>query len=177
MKITPFIILLVTVLNHTAYGQTSKNQSNWKTLTENNYTVKYPDNWELNQSGQLGTSFILFSPLSSEKDKFRENVNLLVQDLTGLNLDLDQYVKLSLDQIKKVTTTPQSIESNRINNNNVRYQKVIYTAKQGTFDLKIEQYYWVENDKAYVLALTCEKIQFEVFKAIGETILNSFETH
>ncbi|MBK7681894.1 MAG: hypothetical protein IPJ26_05200 [Bacteroidetes bacterium] len=40
----------------------------------------------------MGTSFIIFSPLENDEDKFKENVNLLMQDLTGQNIDLDKYV-------------------------------------------------------------------------------------
>ena len=181
MKSATLIGLLLIVLNLTTYGQTAKdtktadNQENWKVLTENNYTIKYPSNWELNKSGQLGTSFILFSSLSSDADQFKDNVNLLIQDLTGLNLDLDQYIQLSLNQIKTVATDAESIESKKIASGNSNYQKVIYTANQGDLSLKFEQYYWVQNNKAYVLTLTCEKDQFEAFKMTGEKILNSFK--
>lgn len=48
----------------------------------------------------MGTSLIILSPLESEKDTFRENVNLLIQDLTGLDIGLDQYTKISEDQMK-----------------------------------------------------------------------------
>ena len=97
MKTLKLIGLLTIIVNLTAYGQTTENKSQaevldgWKSLTENSYSINYPGNWELNKSGQMGTSFILFSPLSSEQDQFKENVNLLIQDLTGYNLDLDKY--------------------------------------------------------------------------------------
>jgi hypothetical protein len=41
-------------------------------------------------------------------------------------------------------------------------------------DLKFEQYYWVINEKAFVLTLTCEEDQFKNYKEVGEKILNSF---
>jgi len=172
MNITKLLVLFAIVLNFTAYGQT---KDNWKTLNENNYTIKYPGSWELNQAGQLGTSFVLFSPLSSEQDQFKENINLLIQDLTDLYFNLDEYVQLSLNQIKTMATTPETIKSKRIESNSANYQKVIYTAKQGDFLLKFEQYYWVKNNKAYVLTLTCEENQFATFKMVGEKILNSFQ--
>tara|TARA_B100000809_G_scaffold104252_1_gene102796 strand:- start:6179 stop:6730 length:552 start_codon:yes stop_codon:yes gene_type:complete len=181
MKIITLIGVLAITLNFTAYGQTSNNtrstdnQDNWELLTENNYSIKHPSYWELNKSGQLGTSFILFSPASSEEDQFKENVNLLIQDLTDLHFNLDEYVQLSLNQIKEIATDAKSIESEKVPSGNSNYQKVIYTANQGDFLLKFEQYYWVQNNKAYVLTLTCEKDQFDAFKMTGEKILNSFK--
>ncbi|MDG1477069.1 MAG: PsbP-related protein [Vicingaceae bacterium] len=167
MKATQLLVLLAIALSFSAYGQT---KDNWKSFNKDNYAIKYPGDWELNQSGKLGTSFILFSPLSDEQDQFKENVNLLIQDLTGHNLNLDQYTEVSVNQIKTVLTGAELIESKRIDN----YHNVIYTAKQGSFDLKFEQYYWVKNNKAYVLTLTCEENQFDAFKMVGEKMLNSF---
>jgi hypothetical protein len=180
MKTLKLIGLLTLIVNFTAFGQTTESKSQtevlneWKTLTENNYSINYPDKWELNKSGQMRTSFILFSPLSSEKDQFKENVNLIIQDLTGYNLNLDKYVEISESQIKTMITDGKIIESKRITTKTLNYQKVIYTGKQGLFDLKFEQYYWVVGDKAFVLSLTCEESQFDNYKEKGEKILNSF---
>ena len=95
------------VLNLSLYGQTK----DWNTFKKDSYTIDYPKDWELDESGQMGTSFILFSPLTSQKDQFRENVNLLVQDLTGYNLDLDKYVEISEEQVKTLITDGKIIES------------------------------------------------------------------
>ncbi len=45
---------------------------------------------------------------------------------------------------------------------------------KGIFDLQFEQYYLIENNKAYVLTFICETSEFSNFKKIGEDILNSF---
>jgi len=180
MKILKIIGVLVFIVNLTVYAQTSEKETQteilkgWKSLTENNYSISYPNNWELNKSGQMGTNFILFSPLSSEQDQFKDNVNLLVQDLTGHNLNLNKYVELSEGQIKTMITDGKMIESKRITTKTLDYQKVIYTGKQGVFNLKFEQYYWVVKANAYVLTLTCEESQFDNYKTIGEKILDSF---
>ena len=64
--------------------------------------------------------------------------------------------------------------SDRKEKNEQEYQRIIYTGKQGEFNLKFEQYYWVIDEKAYVLTLTCEEDEFENYQETGETILNSF---
>lgn len=174
-------MVLCLVSSITACAQTEKGDGkpefieNWLSINQKDYSIQYPKDWELNQSGQMGTSFILFSPVSSDQDQFRENVNLLIQDLTGHNLDLDEYVKISEGQIKTLITDGELIESQRISNSVLNYQKVIYTGKQGVYQLKFEQYVWVVDNKAYILTLTCEENQFENYKEIGEQILKSFE--
>jgi len=167
-KIKLIGILLFTI---SVCGQTKE----WNNLNEKEYTIKYPNNWELNKSGLMGTKFILFSQLTSKSDNFKENVNLIVEDLTGHNIDLNQYVEISEKQIVTMITNGNIISSKRAKSYGKEFQKVIYTGKQGIYDLQFEQYYWVENNSAYVLTLTCEVTDFSEFKNIGEEILNSFE--
>jgi len=170
-------ILLLSIV---ACGQTTINQepsqtiNDWKTLDQSTYSIQYPSTWELNQSGQMGTSFILFSPLESDKDKFRENINLLVQDLTGQNIDLNKYTEISEGQIKSLLTNSALIESKRIKNDRGEFHKIIYSGDQGVFHLQFEQYYWVINNQAFVLTFSSEKDKFADFKETSEKILNSF---
>lgn len=168
LKLTGIFILLISI---SACGQTKK----WNNLKKNNYAINYPNEWELNESGQMGSEFILFSPLSSDNDNFKENVNLIIQDLSAYNLDLNKYVEISESQIKTIITEGEIITSERINKNGKEFQKMIYTGKQGIFNLKYEQYVWVENDKAFILTLTCIQSEFSDYKNIGEEILNSFK--
>ena len=75
------------ITNFTLFGQTT---AQWKSLNTESYSIQYPENWELVTSGQMNTSFVIFSELSSETDPFRENVNLIIQDLKGYHMDLDK---------------------------------------------------------------------------------------
>jgi len=163
--------ILFLIANLSVFGQSNE----WNALNENDYSIQYPANWELNNSGQMGTSFILFSEVTSDKDQFKENVNLIIQDLTGHKIDLDKYVEISEGQIKTMIENGNIISSDRIKKDGIEFQKVIYTGKQGAFNLKFEQYYWVQNDKAYILTLTCEEDEFNDYKDSGEKILDSFK--
>jgi hypothetical protein len=164
-----------------ACGQTTQKSvqadipNNWKAINESGYMIQYPDSFDLNKPGQMGTSFILFSKPISQQDLFRENVNLIIQDLTGQNIDLNKYVEISEGQIKTMITNGNIIESKRIKTGDSEFQKVVYTGVQGQFNLKFEQYYWIVKGKAYVLTLTCEIRQFDKYKKVGEKIMNSFK--
>jgi hypothetical protein len=164
-----------------ACGQTTQKNvqseilNDWKTMDETGFTIQYPDSLELNKSGQLGMTFILLSKQTSQQDLFRENVNLIIQDLAGQNINLDKFVEISEGQIKTMITNGNIIESKRIKTSDSEFQKVIYTGTQGQFNLKFEQYYWILKQKAYVLTLTCEINQFDKYQEIGEKIMNSFK--
>lgn len=169
--------LLILILHFAGCGQDVEDQTileSWESLAEDNYSIRYPEAWRLDQSQQMGTKFILFSPLSSEEDQFKENVNLIVQDLAAYDLDLDQYVKLSEDQVKTLIAEGNILSSERVKRDDGEFHKLIYTGKQGDFDLKFEQYFWLEDKEAYVLTFTAEEEQFDGYKATAEKILDSF---
>lgn len=170
MKKYLYFISLVLSLN--SFGQNK--ETSWKTINDNTYSIQYPDNWELNTDKSMGTSFILFTEQTSSEDKFRENINLSIQNLEGYNLNLDAYVAISEEQISKMVTNGIIIESKRLNTNKTEFQKIIFTGKQGLFQLKFVQYYFVKDEKAYVLTFTCEEIQYEKYNIIVEQILESF---
>ena len=70
-----------------------------KTIDEFNFTIQYPDSFELNNSGLMGTTFILFSKQTSQQDLFLENINLIIQDLI-YNPDLERPLnKYFLDSL------------------------------------------------------------------------------
>ena len=157
------------------FAQESENNTKWLSFEKSNFLIQYPSNWELNNSGQMGTTFIVFSPLENEKDQFKENVNLIIQDVSAYNIDLDQYTEISEGQIKKMVTNSSLISSERIKTTKKEYHKLLYTGDQGVLHLKFEQYYWLINDKAYVLTFTTEQAKYIDFVMVGEKILNSFK--
>ncbi len=177
--LTALLLFIVVACGQTNTNKEPANNSNkevagWKTFSDKNYSIQYPSNWELDKSGQLGTSLFLFSPLENDKDQFKDNVNLIVQDLTGRNIDLDKFVEISEEQVKTMITNSTLIESTRMKNSAPEFHKMVYTGDQGIYNLKFEQYFWVINQQAYILTLTCEQAKFPDYKETGEKILNSF---
>jgi serine/threonine-protein kinase len=146
----------------------------WKTLEENAYSIQYPPEWELDKNGQMNTHFVLFSPLVSHQDHFSENINLIIQDLSGLSIDLERYTEISEEQIKTLIDNSIILKNDRIKNNSEEYQRVLFTGDQGNFHLIFEQHYYVWDNKAYVLTFTCEESNYKDYQDIGERILNSF---
>lgn len=156
-------------------GKVKSSTQPWKVYADSNFTIDYPGDWEENTSGELGTRFILFSPIESLDDQFRENVNLLKQNLEGLNLDLDAYVQLSEEQVKTLLTNSEILKSERRNNENGEHHTLVYYGTQGVLDLRYEQYCWVTDNMAYILTYVCEKDKYAAFKKLSKRILKSFK--
>jgi hypothetical protein len=183
-NIFPAVVLLSCLV----CGQTNINPatgnpiriSNWKKIDRDNYSLRYPANWDLQQSEntEAGVNvsylFAILSPLESKQDKFRENINLVIEDLNGQKIDLDGYARLSKVQIESNFQNAKVIEQKKIDNGSRKHYKVIFTWDYEIFHLKVEQYYWVVNGKAYVLTFTSEETKFSKFRGTGEKILNTF---
>lgn len=152
-----------------------KAQSNQKTLKGNDFQINYPDQWEVNQSGLMGSIFFIFSPLDDSTDKFRENINLVKQDLSGIKMSLDDFVILSEKQLKTIITDVKIIQSKRITKNNNEHHLIILEGKQGFFHLKTMQYYWIKNNKAYILTFTAEIDKFDSYFSKAKKIMASFK--
>jgi len=170
-----FIFLVVSFFVN-SHAQNVKDASvNWETIDRCSYSIQYPATWSIDTSKQLGTDLFIFSPKDSDTDKFRENVNAMVQDLNGLNITLDKYIEISEGQIKTMLTNASIIESKRLIQGNKEYHKLLFTGQQGIFKLKTEQYYFLVNEKAFVITLTTEQNQYDKYIENGEAILKSFK--
>ena len=177
MKIIHLSALSVLLFALFSCGNSKKeigeNEKDWKTLTENNYSIHYPANWDLDQSKKNGMSFMILSPALSENDKVRENVNLLVQDIPD-GMNMDQYITISETQIKNIIPGSSIVKSERQLSGESEHHKIYYTGNEGETKYKFEQDIFVKKGKAYILTLTCEQDQFDKYQDVGEKILNSF---
>lgn len=169
------LIILISCVNKNQSVEQVEIPKDWKTLENANYSIQYPDSFELNTSGEMGLSFILLSKQTSPSDLFRENINLIIQDLTNQNINLDKFVKISEGQITTMFKNATIIENKRIIKEDSEFHVMSFSGIQGQFNLNFVQYYWIVDQKAYVLTFTCEQTQYDHYKEIGDKIMNSFE--
>ncbi len=161
-----YLLLILLTISSFSYAQ-----DDFETLDNEEYTIQYPSTWELNQSGQMGMKFGLFSPVGLYGDQFRENVNLISQDISSQNLDLTDFVNLSENQIKTMIAESSIQESKRVND----FHKLVYSGTMGQFKLKFQQYYWVVNGQAYVLTFTAERGEYDNYIGVAQQIMDSFQ--
>lgn len=153
---------------------TDLDHKEWKKHETPTYKIEYPSHWELDLSTKLNTSFIILSPKNGVMDFFKENINLIVQDLTGLNYTLDVYTTMTENYINFQLPEGKIIVSNRLTKNNMACHQLIYTGVQNMRKLKFEQYYWIVNDKIFLITFTCTNDTFNDYQSIGEKIIKTF---
>ena len=161
-----FIIVITLLLSTNLYSQTEVYETDV-------FSIEYPVNWKLNTSVQ-GALFAITSPLVTKEDKFSENVNLIIQDLSGMNIDLDKYVTLSKKQLLLIPKGEIS-ESKRVKNKDYEYHKIAFKGFLENRNLKGKQMYIIRNEKAYVLTYTGVGNDYMLYEKYANEILNSFK--
>ena len=160
----------ITIIFFLLISTTIFSQENFVEYKKDNFSISYPENWRLDTSGQMNTTFIIYSPTQPE-DPFHENINLLIQDLTGQNLDLESYTSISENQIKTMIPNTKLVKSERKGN----YHEVIWSGFVANNNLKFKQIYYVINDKAFVLTFTALDTTFDDYIDLGSKILDTFK--
>ena len=140
-----------------------------------NFSIAYPLLWELNTEGGYGTKFFLFSPLTSSADQFRENINLIIEDVSKQNMTLADYTIASKQQIKNGMPDAEFLESNTLQAQGIDYQRIVYTATQQPYKLEFEQWYFIVKGQAYILTFTAETAQFKTYQKQAEEVLSTFK--
>ena len=167
IRVSTFLLISLPLLT---YGQTG-----WNTVKGENYSISHPKNWDLDDSGAMGSQFFLYSRLVSIEDNFKENINLITQDLSAHDISLDQFVNLSTDQVVAIIKEGNIISSDRISEDGVEKHHLIYTGKQNDYILRFEQQFWIIDQTAYILTFTSKLEDYEKYSEIGNKMIKSFK--
>lgn len=137
----------------------------------NHFSIQYPENWIVEKD--QGT-LIFLSGLTGDDDKFRENVNIMVQDLTGHNLDLESYTELSKQLVIDNLSESAILEIADIRLCGYRAKEFKYQMAMDGNELIILQNWFLMDNKAYLFSFTAEKESFDAYINKARDIFNSF---
>lgn len=147
---------------------------NWEVFKSDNYSISYPSNWEV--KGSTGfVEFFITSPLDCENDKFSENINLMIQDLSAFEMSMDEFVEVSEKQVKSLLTNGEILVSKRNDDFDLEFHIMVYSGTQGQFELTTKQYLWLLAEKAYILTFSCETDQVKIYNSVSKQIMDSFK--
>ena len=140
------------------------------------FTIGYPTEWVFNDKSESAVLQIT-SPKESDADDFRQNVNLQVEDMSGKNTTVDDYVKSRMNAVKELVKGYTEVSSMFFNRNGFRAYEVVYKGKYGsmTSDIKIKQLFTIANNKAYILTYVCKADERDAYETTANTIFNSFK--
>lgn len=139
-------------------------QEGWKTLSDSLYTIQYPENWEMNYTGQVGLSFVVVSPIENDEDQFRENMSLVVQGMTADDSSLKDFAEDNTYQIVDMITDGKIVKNEEGTINGANFQEVTYSGIQNDMKFINTQRFYFHNENAYVLTFTCAAAHYDKFK-------------
>ena len=169
----PLLILFFLASTLLAFSQTDTiNQLD--SFETKEYKIQYPLGSTLDTSKFMGMDFAIYLQKENGINDFRENINLVSQDLNGQTISLDEFARITEKQFKAMANDLKIYESKKMKLGNKEYYIDIYGMTQGVYKLKLEQYYFIKNNKVYILTFTTKIDTFDTFKNIGEEIMNSF---
>ncbi len=167
VTIAAFIFILkpntnnLEIYNNTVYGIKIKYLPQWqKTVTPDRIT---------------GNLVKFVSPKQGDADLYRENINLIVQDLPEKNQDIEQFTKFFLDGTKLSDPNVKIIEEGKTQLANRPAYRVVYTHKEDGVNIKRLQVWMVKNNKAYIITYTADMMKYSEYLSTAQTMINSFE--
>ncbi|MBF8150849.1 hypothetical protein ITJ86_13130 [Winogradskyella sp. F6397] len=118
---------------------------------KDNYSIEYPSNWILNDSGESGTEIFLYPTNSESSDVFTENINLIVQNLNDTTITLEKYKGLVENQISEMLTEPKITSSEIENKGGLKSHQLIAGGKSGDYKFKTIIHTYLMNKQIYTL--------------------------
>ncbi len=152
-----------------------KEEGDLITYERDSYSIQFSKDWIIDESNFMGMDFMIFAPSENGANTFRENLNIVLEDISAFDIDLAQYVELSTSQLTKFIEDFELLSSDTKSSANGDYQEVIYQGMQGKLKLKWLQRYLVTSEKAFVITFTAEPESFGDYLKEVEVIMNSFE--
>lgn len=130
--------------------------------------------WWVKSNG-LWTMVTFTEPYTEDSDTFKENINVISQDLSKKPMDLEEYITLSKSSIWKFFKNSKIWEGDYVTINWKKAYRIIYSGIFNWKNLKWLQIWEVTDDKqlAHVLTLTTEENEFDRLKDVADNIFKS----
>lgn len=174
MKYLSFL-LFATMLPNAMQSQMLKANPQWGSLEKPEYRISCPPDWRIDDSGDSGSSFFLYSPISSEEDTYSDYIILYEQRLDGLKIDLDAFVNSAEKDIAFFYKDAKILDKQKMKKSGHDCYMMSYQGTLIDLPLRFYQYTWVINEKAYVLNFTCEPSSFASLETVAMKIMDSFQ--
>lgn len=142
---------------------------------KDNYSLEYPSNWVLNDSGENGTKIFIYPTNSESSDVFTENINLIVQNLNDSTITIEKYKGLVEKQISGMLTDPKITLSELKNKNGKNFHQLVAEGKSGDYRFKTIIYTYLINNQIYTLTFVTLYETYENNHIESLRIMDSFK--
>lgn len=143
------------------------------TLEGSGYKVKVPSNWTRMHPPE-GTDMLAMSPFEGLSDRFRENLNVSVIEMTR-DWRLDDFFERSVVTLKETLYDFREEERGSVKLGDVEARYVVFYHRKGRIQARMVTYIAIANDSIYLLSMGSSPEDFERFRKTFETIASTLE--
>lgn len=138
---------------------------------EKRFSIDFPENWE-QQEGVMGTAVAAVRP-QKPGDFFRENVNVVVEDLS-VSMDADEYLKANLATMRKYLTDFKVHQKGNMTLDGRASRWIVYGHRMGQLKLKVLAVFLMNDQRGYVITSTSTPQRFSSYRKLFEKIAGTF---
>ena len=165
VRLLQLLMILLVAAGHCLVSAALPPVSTYNAYSNNSYNfqMKYPAAWDV-EEGVMGTAVFFLSPLSGPYDQFRENVNIIVEDVSAHpGLTVDDYEIVSIDELARTITDFTIIERGRRIVSGRPARTLEFTGTQGIYQVRFLQVYTIIAGRAFVITYTAEDSQYQIY--------------
>jgi len=137
------------------------------------FSIALPSGWQKDKD-QMGTAVMALSNKENANDFFRENINVVVETLTG-SMSTKEYFEASQGAIKKVFQDFKLEKTGKEKLNNKEFMWSVYTHKTPTSKAKVLQYVAVNGLRAYIITCSAAPENFDRYRTLFTSSIKSFK--
>jgi hypothetical protein len=136
------------------------------------YSVDYPETWRAKEAGKVSA---FYSGLQSKEDKFAENVQIVVEDLSQVpgDVSLVDYHRKGVASAEKFLTDFKVLEETTTQWQGRETIVMLYSATMRGEHFKFKDYKFIVNRTAYVLTYAAKSADFNTFLAPADRLIHS----
>lgn len=137
------------------------------------YSIEYPENWILDESGREGSSFVIYPNLETDK-VFVENINLVKQNLGQNDFTIEQLKSIIENQVSNMLDDSKIILTEIINEKGISYHKLLVKGHSGGMNFISRIHTIPFENNLFTLTLVSQTEDYENIKTVSNQIMNSF---
>jgi hypothetical protein len=134
------------------------------------YSFSYPANW--NKQPLEGAEFCFIRPKENASQKFRENINLVIDPPDDLTLQ--EYGEVAINKMSSQMNSFRLFSSGIVKINQRNFYKIVYQFKFKKLMMKDIYFITVENNRSYNFTCSALPSTFSQFQPVFEKIIQSF---
>jgi len=136
-------------------------------------SLEYPKGWK-KKEGTKEVVAMFLAPKGAGAGMFQPNFNITVQDLTGTETGLDEYVESMTEKEKEIIPAYrlERVEAAELSGHPAR--RIVFTSKQGYVNLKVVQLCTLVGERAYAVTFAAEESRFAELWPAAAGMIDSF---